>query len=98
MPRFRTGRDGDEEKPPTSTLSPAQVGLFHTIAGMNRTYWTKVLQEAERELQAATRLSEINAAARKLQRAKAELRQLDAERPKKPNRPSRARGGAGAAS
>jgi hypothetical protein len=55
-----------------------------TITGMSRTYWTKVLQEAERELQAATRLSEINAAARKLQRANAELRELDAERAKKP--------------
>jgi hypothetical protein len=37
---------------------------------MDRDYWTKELREAERELEAATRRSDINAAAKRLQRAK----------------------------
>jgi hypothetical protein len=36
----------------------------------DREYWTKQLREAERELEAATERSEVNAAAKKLQRAK----------------------------
>jgi hypothetical protein len=39
------------------------------------TYWTRKLQEAERELDAATRRSDVNAAARRLMLAKAELKQ-----------------------
>jgi hypothetical protein len=46
-------------------------------------YWTKKLQEAERELEAATRRSDVNAAAKKLQRAKSELKALEADRPKR---------------
>jgi F0F1-type ATP synthase epsilon subunit len=43
------------------------------------------LEEAERKLDAAKRLSEVRAAARKLQRARAELGWLEAEeRPKPP--------------
>jgi hypothetical protein len=57
---------------------------------MSRDYWTKVLREAEQELQAATKLSEVNAAARKLQRAKAELKQLDQEPVGRTNRTTRA--------
>jgi hypothetical protein len=44
-------------------------------------YWTKVLKEAERELDAATRLSDVNAVAKRLQRAKAELKRLEAAGP-----------------
>jgi hypothetical protein len=40
-------------------------------------YWTRRLQEAERELDAATRRSDVNEAARRLMRVKAELRALD---------------------
>jgi hypothetical protein len=54
---------------------------------MDRKYWLKELQQAEQELQAAARLSEVNAAARKLQRARAELRRLDAEPDERPKRP-----------
>jgi hypothetical protein len=43
---------------------------------MDRAYWTKALREAERELEAATTRTAVNAAAKKLQRAKAELKQL----------------------
>jgi hypothetical protein len=41
------------------------------------TYWTAKLKEAERELEAAARRSEVNAAAKKLQLAKAELKRLE---------------------
>jgi hypothetical protein len=37
-------------------------------------YWTKKLQEAEAELDAATRRSDVNGAARRLIRIKAEKR------------------------
>jgi phage-related baseplate assembly protein len=40
-------------------------------------YWTKRLQEAERELDVATRRSDVNAAARKVMLARAELRRLE---------------------
>jgi hypothetical protein len=39
------------------------------IPGMDREYWTKALREAERELEAATTRTAVNAAAKKLQRA-----------------------------
>jgi hypothetical protein len=49
--------------------------------------WKKAIEEAERELDAAKRLSEVRAAARKLQRARAELGWLrDEEKPKRPSR------------
>jgi hypothetical protein len=41
------------------------------------TYWTKRLQEAEAELDAATRRTDVNAAAKRVQMAKAELRRLE---------------------
>jgi hypothetical protein len=63
----------------------------------DRDYWAKELREAEAELEAATRRSEVNAAAARLQRAKAELKRLDAEKAERPKRrPSRASGPAGA--
>jgi hypothetical protein len=39
-------------------------------------YWTTKLQEAERELEAATRRSVVDAAARRLMLAKRELKRL----------------------
>jgi hypothetical protein len=63
---------------------------------MDRAYWTKAIREAEQELEAATTLTAVNAAAKKLQRAKAELKALEVESIERPKRrPSR--GGASAA-
>jgi beta-glucosidase-like glycosyl hydrolase len=47
------------------------------MAAMDRTYWTKKLREAERELAAAKKRSDVNAAAQRLMRAKAELKALE---------------------
>jgi len=44
---------------------------------MDRACWTKALQEAE--LEAAKTLTAVKAAAKKLQRAKAELKALEGE-------------------
>jgi hypothetical protein len=54
----------------------------------------KAVEEAERELDAARTLTALNAAAKKLQLARSELKALEAE--EKPKRPSRGRGGRGA--
>jgi hypothetical protein len=43
---------------------------------MNRAYWTKMLREAEAELEAAKTRTEVDAAAKRLLEAKAELREL----------------------
>ena len=79
---------------------PSSVrGLAPTFAGMDRSYWQRKLQEAEAELDAARTRTEVNAAAKKLQRAKAELRALEdvpADRPKR--RPSRGSRSAAASS
>jgi polyhydroxyalkanoate synthesis regulator phasin len=65
----------------------------------DREYWTRQLREAERELDAATRRSDVNAAAKRLQLVKAELRQLEAKATRRPKRrSSRASGPAGASS
>ena len=48
---------------------------------MNQRYWTSVLREAERELEAATRRAALNAAGRKLMEAKVKLKQLQAKGP-----------------
>jgi hypothetical protein len=61
-------------------------------------YWTTKLREAEAELEAATRRSDINAAAKRLQMAKAELRRLEAKEAKRSKRPSRDSRSAGASS
>jgi hypothetical protein len=53
---------------------------------MDREYWQKALREAKRELDAATRRSDVDAAAKKLQRAKAALKALEAENAKRPKR------------
>jgi hypothetical protein len=57
----------------------------------------KELQEAERELDAATKPSQIRAAAQKRRLALEGLRWLD-EQEAKPKRPTRGRGSAGASS
>jgi hypothetical protein len=56
---------------------------------MDRAYWTKALQEAEAELEAAKTLTAVKAAAKKLQRAKAERKALEDE-PAKPAKRHRA--------
>jgi hypothetical protein len=58
---------------------------------------TRAIEEAERELAAAKRLSEVNRAAKKLQQAKRELGWLEDEQKSKP-RPSCGRGPTGDAS
>jgi hypothetical protein len=47
------------------------------IAAMDRKFWKKALREAERELDAATSRTTLNVAAKKLMRAKAELKRLE---------------------
>jgi hypothetical protein len=56
-----------------------------------REYWTRELLEAERELDAATRRSDVDAAAQRLQRAKAALKRLEAEATERPKRPRSSR-------
>lgn len=69
-------------------------------AGMDdRAYWTRALREAERELDAAKGRTAVSAAARKLQRARAELKRLEELEPSKEPKPrvtTRARGPASA--
>ena len=48
---------------------------------MDLTYWQKALREAEREPDAATTRTGLDAAAKKFMRAKAELKRLQAEVP-----------------
>jgi hypothetical protein len=66
-----------------------------TFYAMNRAYWQKELREAESELDAATTLK---AAAKRLQRAKAELKQLEGEPAKSAKRSSRGGAAEGASS
>ena len=49
------------------------------IAAMDLKFWKKALREAERELDAATTRTALDAAAKTLMRAKAELKRLQAE-------------------
>src|SRR5687767_7074281 len=44
---------------------------------MDRQRWTKLLREAERELEAATKRTDVDAAAKRLMRAKSELKALE---------------------
>jgi hypothetical protein len=48
-----------------------------TFARMDREYWQKALSEAERELETATTRSGLNAAAKKLMRARQQLKLLE---------------------
>jgi hypothetical protein len=63
--------------------------IHRYIPGMDLHYWTNELRAAELELDAATRLSDVNLAAQRLQRAKAALRRLESETAKRPKRSSR---------
>jgi hypothetical protein len=66
-------------------------------AGMNRrAHLIKELKEAERELEATSRLCDVRAAAKKLNRARIELQWLDDEENPKRRRPSRGRAPGGA--
>jgi hypothetical protein len=56
---------------------------------------TKAVEEAQRELNAAKRITELNRAAKKLQRAKAELQAFEDEQKRLPTRGG---GSAGASS
>ena len=53
---------------------------------MDRSYWQRVLQEAEAELDGTRMRTAVNEAAKKFQRAKAELKALE-DLPAKPARP-----------
>jgi hypothetical protein len=46
---------------------------------MDAKFWKRVLKEAERELEAATRLADLNEAAKKLMRAKEALKRLEVQ-------------------
>jgi hypothetical protein len=48
---------------------------------MDHKFWKKALREAQRELDAAITRTALDAAAKKLMRAKAELKRLQAEAP-----------------
>ena len=65
----------------------------------DRDYWTKALEHAERDLQAASKLTDVNAAAQRLMRAKAGLKALEQASAKRSKRHvTRAGASAGAAS
>ena len=67
------------------------------IDGMDLRYWQTALREAEAELDAARTRSELDAAAKKFQRAKAALKELEIAAEGKPKRrSSRGRASAGA--
>jgi hypothetical protein len=59
-------------------LAAAAVGSYLTIATMkaNLRYWTSVLREAERELDAAKTITAMRAAASKLMTAKVKVKRL----------------------
>jgi hypothetical protein len=58
-------------------LEPRTSAIF--IAAMNLKFWQKALREAERELDAATTRTTLDAAAKKFMRAKAEMKRLQTE-------------------
>jgi hypothetical protein len=69
------------------------------IAGMDLKYWQAALREAEAELDAARTRTELDAAAKKFQRARAALKELEIAAKGKPKRrSSRGRASAGASS
>jgi hypothetical protein len=66
------------------------AGRHSRVLTMDRAYWTKMLHEAEAELEAAQSPTEVAAATKKLLQAKAELRKLE-EHPPAPLRADRRR-------
>jgi hypothetical protein len=85
--RARSARDDGREGsltgaapragPEAALLCAKPIGTYKL--GMDFKFWTKELREAERELDAATTRSALDAAAKKLQRATAELKRLEAD-------------------
>jgi hypothetical protein len=65
---------------------------------MDRVYWQRKLQEAEAELDAARTRSQVDEAASRYQRAKAELRALEQSAKKPKRRDTRASASAAASS
>ena len=68
--------------PPSQRLNQRHLRFASThayIAAMDLKFWQKAIREAERELDAATRRTALDAAAKKFMRAKAELKRLQAE-------------------
>jgi hypothetical protein len=53
--------------------------IYHAAMKENIRYWTSILREAERELEAATTRAAMSAAGAKLMQAKAKLKQLQAK-------------------
>jgi hypothetical protein len=53
---------------------------------MDASYWTTELQAAELELDAATRLPDVNLAASRFMRAREALKRIEAEQSKRPKR------------
>jgi hypothetical protein len=62
--------------PPQGQCWPAGLAAWY-IHSVNWEYWSKALRETERELDAATTRTAVNAATKKVMRAKAELKQLE---------------------
>ena len=87
---------------PSQRLNPGHLRFARDrayIAGMDLRYWQTALREAEAELDAARTRTELNAAAKKFQRAKAALKELEIAADGKPKlRSSRGRAAAGASS
>ena len=74
--------------------TPAYIGGMDDL-----TYWTRKLQEAEAELDAARTRTQVNEAAKKLHYAKAQLKRLEIEQAHRPQRtPNRGSRSAGASS
>ena len=48
---------------------------------MNLKFWQKALRQAERDLEAARKRSDVDAAAKRLMRAKAELKAFEGDSP-----------------
>jgi hypothetical protein len=65
---------------PIKMLAEAGAALYLWTVTMkaNLSYWTSILREAERELEAATTRAVVGAAAKKLMDAKAQVKRLQA--------------------
>jgi hypothetical protein len=62
----------------SGAVHPTCAGVCYAGRMDDRAYWTRALQEAERALDAARGRTAVNAAAKRLMRVKAELRELEA--------------------
>jgi hypothetical protein len=68
-----------------------RAGNTAIFYGVDRAFWSKELRDAEAELAAARSRSEVNAAAKRLQQAKAELKALEDVRSEPKRQPNRGR-------